>query len=303
MAMHRRNPKIRTAGDRVRSALGVLALALALTPGLSPGPATAFVCLSPTGGVPGDPSFCSRWTNGFVRVKSLLGISGGQLFNGTASWDQNVFAAANNWNEISAGIAIQVLGGEFINPCGRQNLPQHACTDTGPEGDNPIFFADSICGAGFGDIIAQTTNCFTPAARNSRMVNSPVFFNRNERWNAYDGALRSDGIIDLRRVALHELGHVIGLVHPDENGQFISAIMNRRVSNLDRLRADDVDGALFLYGGGVPQPGGPPEGASSGCHLAPSSRGSLAWIGLLPAALLLRRRRCVPADLAGRGEQ
>lgn len=262
-------------------------------------PAAAFVCLSPGGGDPSDPAFCSRWTNGFARMKTHLGSPGRQLFNGSFTWDANVQGAAADWTALNSGFQFQVVGGEFIDPCGRQGAG-HACTDTGPEGDNPIFFTNTICGAGFGDIIAQTTNCFTPTSTQSRMVNSPVFFNANESWNAYDGRLRNDGIIDIRRVILHELGHVMGLVHPDDNGERVIAIMNRRVSDLDRLVDDDAAGAFFLYRNGVPG-GGPAPGASTGCHVARDGAGSISWLALVAAAGLLARR--VPAQFSRRREQ
>ena len=47
---------------------------------------------------------------------------------------------------------------------------------------------------------------------------------------------------------MHELGHVLGLDHPDQARQTVTAIMNARVSDLDRLQADDVSGARSLYG-------------------------------------------------------
>lgn len=283
----------------VRSgAIALVALGLAV----SAQPATAFVCLSSDGGIPLDPIFCSRWTVGFARIHSFLGSAGGQLFNGTTSWDDNVIAAANDWTALGGGFQYQVFrGGTFNEPCGRQGAG-HACTDTGPEGDNPVLFSSTLCGDGFGDIIAQTTNCFDPSSANSRMVNAPVFFNSNVRWNAYDGLLQGGGIVDLRRVAVHELGHVLGLVHPDDNRQFVSAIMNRRVSDIDRLQEDDANGLRFLYSGGVP-PVGVPEGAVDSCQLGRSD--SRSGIGLLAfaAALLGWRRRCVPAQLAAAGEQ
>src|SRR6185369_9161788 len=37
--------------------------------------------------------------------------------------------------------------------------------------------------------------------------------------------------------------------HPDDEGQTVSAIMNSRVSNIDSLQADDINGARALYGG------------------------------------------------------
>jgi hypothetical protein len=55
---------------------------------------------------------------------------------------------------------------------------------------------------------------------------------------------------DLLRVALHELGHVLGLDHPDDNGQSVIALMNSILGNLDQLVADDIAGARSLYSAG-----------------------------------------------------
>ena len=43
---------------------------------------------------------------------------------------------------------------------------------------------------------------------------------------------------------------MLGLDHPDENGQRVTALMNSIIGNLDALTADDIAGALSLYGGG-----------------------------------------------------
>jgi hypothetical protein len=40
----------------------------------------------------------------------------------------------------------------------------------------------------------------------------------------------------------------VGLDHPDEKGQRVTAIMNSRVSDIDRLKPDDIRGGQALYG-------------------------------------------------------
>ena len=48
---------------------------------------------------------------------------------------------------------------------------------------------------------------------------------------------------------VHEFGHVMGLGHPDEAGQQVSAIMNSNFGYLRELQPDDIAGARALYGG------------------------------------------------------
>ena len=70
-----------------------------------------------------------------------------------------------------------------------------------------------------------------------------------------------------RRLLLHEFGHVVGLGHPNEHGQYERAIMNSHLgfgidpnwAPFDELQTDDIAGIRELYGvQGVlenPQPG------------------------------------------------
>ena len=56
------------------------------------------------------------------------------------------------------------------------------------------------------------------------------------------------------RVFLHELGHVLGLNHPDAVGQHVDAIMNSVASNVSQPTADDEAGVQVLYGAPIPSP-------------------------------------------------
>jgi hypothetical protein len=64
-------------------------------------------------------------------------------------------------------------------------------------------------------------------------------------------------------VALHEFGHVVGLDHPDENGQSALSIMNSHVSSTNHLTSDDIEGARALFGPGSVDDGGATGGGSS----------------------------------------
>ncbi len=67
------------------------------------------------------------------------------------------------------------------------------------------------------------------------MIEADILFNKAQSFDSYRGALRS-GSYDIQRAALHELGHAVGLAHPDQAGQQVSAVMN------------DIAGGQSLYG-------------------------------------------------------
>jgi hypothetical protein len=266
----------------IRLALLVSTLAALLLPASAHG----FACLQIAGR-------CVRWTQGGTTLRSFLGNPGTTLINGTLSWDQNAINAANDWNAEGAAFHFNVsVGGSFSNPCGPAG-PGHACPNTGPVGDNPVFFADNFCGQGFGDIIELTNNCAD--SNSGAMLNAPVFVNSTVSWNAYDGNIRvganNQVINDIRRVLVHEFGHVLGLDHPDQNGQMVFAIMNSRESNIFQLQQDDINGLFSLY----PNSGAPSGSSSSanntGCQIAERGTPTSVWVALVPALLLALRLR------------
>jgi hypothetical protein len=99
-------------------------------------------------------------------------------------------------------------------------------------------------------------------------------------------------------VALHELGHVLGLDHSDACGASgAGTLMRSRLffdaPRLDRPQDDDVNGARAVYS--APSGGPLPEDANS-CAVLPGQSGG-AWPLLLPLLLIgLRRARCEQGD-------
>ena len=80
----------------------------------------------------------------------------------------------------------------------------------------------------------------------SQRVEADTIFNSAIDWNSYRGDLGST-TMDLRRVAIHEFGHTLGLDHPDQARQVRVAIMNSTISDLDTVASDDERGIHGLY--------------------------------------------------------
>ncbi len=87
--------------------------------------------------------------------------------------------------------------------------------------------------------------------------------------NATTRSARS--LSSLRRMLLHEFGHVAGLNHPDAAGQNVTAVMNGTVY-YDHLQADDIAGIQALY---------PASEALAGLLENPGDGSSRSGIGII----------------------
>ena len=88
-------------------------------------------------------------------------------------------------------------------------------------------------------------NCQNPQCTNGFIItDADIVFNSAETWDVYSGSLRFDGTNEFERVALHELGHALGLNHSNAN----AAIMRAFMSDTDSLQSDDIAGIASIYG-------------------------------------------------------
>src|SRR6516225_1245743 len=157
------------------------------------------------------------------------------LIDGATSWDGIYSAAAAVWNPYMANMQIATYSSK--NSAGGQ---------TG-DGVNEAFFGSSLGGSKLdSNTLALTIYSYDP--NTNFMIEADTAFNPVIPWNSYRGPLLANGVIDFRRVAIHELGHILGLDHPDTHGQTVNAIMNSVVSNTDTVTADDIAGVQALYG-------------------------------------------------------
>ncbi|CAN5651969.1 hypothetical protein BH18VER1_BH18VER1_12040 [soil metagenome] len=166
-----------------------------------------------------------------------LGNSARPLLDGSTSWNTAVLPVLDMWNQKIGGM--QLVGVISPNTAARN-------------GDrvNSVVFGSSAFGQSFGKYTLALT-FYTSSG--SSLVETDVIFNQAMVFDSYDGGLRFPAgggiaIADIRRVFLHELGHGIGLNHPDGAGQHVDAVMNAMISDRDRLAPDDISGAHALYG-------------------------------------------------------
>jgi hypothetical protein len=179
------------------------------------------------------------WPNAQAVLNLQLGCPATPLVNFGPCWDDAAEDAAGRWNAVAARFRfLKTTPALEVNPCSASN------------GVNSVAFSDTICGTTFGATTLAVTR--TLFASDGTILDTVVLFNASRNWSTYSGPLQA-GVQDLHRVAIHEFGHVLGLDHPDQNGQTVSAIMNSTVSNIDTPQTDDINGANIIYpSGSVP---------------------------------------------------
>ena len=175
-----------------------------------------------------------KWPNGTVSFQLSLGNANHTLSDGNTNWNSAVAPALDMWN--------QVIGHLQLNGVMNSTAPVS-------QGDrvNSLGFANTFFGHSFGSSTLAITGY---SYSGSTMIEADTLFNTAWTWDSYRGPLRS--AMDIQRVALHELGHAIGLNHSTAAG----AIMNAYVGYQYTLSADDIAGAQALYGApnGTPTP-------------------------------------------------
>lgn len=170
-----------------------------------------------------------KWPDGTVTMRIMIGqppLTAGYDY---ATAVQTAMAA---WN---SHISTVQLSGTVL-PAG---------SATNGNGVNEIVSSDTIYGEAFG---SQTLAITTATYQSNVRTEADLIFNTAWTWSIYDGPLQAS--IDFQRVALHELGHVLGLGHPDQANpkQTQPAIMDSIISGLSTLQSDDIAGAQAMYG-------------------------------------------------------
>ena len=161
-------------------------------------------------------------------------------------WNTAFESAMGRWNAATS-FEFRIRRDTFENPC--DGVPVVGETSDG-DFENGAGFVSDVCGEAFGaNTLAVTASWF----RGTRTTQSNIHFNNARSWKVYDGPYQRGqwaGVVDFRRVAVHELGHALGLNHEDD----VPAIMATSISRGDTIvtpQADDIAGVRALYGTGT----------------------------------------------------
>jgi hypothetical protein len=181
----------------------------------------------------------NKWPTGQATIR--VGIPG--IASSGISWSQGFKDAMAQWsNQTSFNFNVVDT---YHDPCIARGPGQFGDKITSTD------FGLTVCGTAFGaNVLAITLssgNCFPSGPSPSCSVgfaidDADIVFNNNIQWSIYNTPATSN-VVDFRRVALHELGHALGLNHEQIN----PAIMRGLVSSTITLQADDINGANAIY--------------------------------------------------------
>ena len=182
-----------------------------------------------------------RWPQAFMEFNIIL--------EGESTVFNNGFSqAVATWNDATV-FAINPLGSS-ADPCIN---PNDSPAITGAD------FKDTLCGQEWDDTTLAVTISWSEGE--GGRIQAGIAFNPGFTWNVYNGPWQA-AQADFRRVAVHELGHTIGLNH--ENVQ--PSIMSTAVGVGDTIevpQVDDVAGVNAMYGAGALPPGGSEAGSDA----------------------------------------
>lgn len=147
-------------------------------------------------------------------------------------------AAIGRWNPLTARVQIVARNGASVSDTGRST----------------VRFASTVQGAAFGPGVLAVT---LVKHDGTKRTEADIILNSNANWDSYSG-YSSINRPNLRRVLTHELGHLLGLGHPNDAGQQVASVMDSTAYHIHEPAPDDADAVGEFYGYTTANPGRPP---------------------------------------------
>ena len=190
-------------------------------------------------------------------------------------WDTSFESAMTQWNSATV-FKFTVFKGQYADPCNDPNVNPPV---------NGVAFTATSCGLSWGANVLATTYLYSTRVR---FIQTGITFNSNFGWSVYTGPIRP-GTFDFERVAVHELGHALGLDHEDD----VPSIMHTRTGGIEHPQTDDIAGVRAIYGPAsaivfTSSPPGPGTVGTAYSHTyvtSGSSAGATVTYGLTAGAL------------------
>ncbi|MEE9397295.1 MAG: DUF4214 domain-containing protein [Methylococcales bacterium] len=185
---------------------------------------SAVVMLSLCGNGNTDNLFGNRWLEPtmimFVDIDGADGLWNRAFEEAMAEWSQETVFDFS-------------IKRRYRDPCDNFN------------GFNGVGFNETFCGDLWDDkTLAVTTGLVD---QDGFLVERDIVFNSSLSWNVYSGPIQSTAaggnLNEFKRVALHELGHVIGLGHSDQP----LSIMKAHMSSIETISELDVSTVNAQY--------------------------------------------------------
>ena len=198
-----------------------------------------------TGSIEGGQTLPMKWTQDNPQIQLYLVGSTVPKNLDTSDVSSAISTAANTWDDAVAqnlfadGTTVQVDDS-------KQVVPQDATQPVGSNTQGWRTLSDNENGDG-------KTSAITYTWFGNPIVNG--YYSIHEADTAYNSKLSwstTGGKYDVQSVALHELGHSIGLDDVNDPNQ----VMNKCYEFNHDLGSGDIAGAQFLYGQPGSQPGG-----------------------------------------------